>query len=335
MRSNIHSTLLPALACLCFASPAFAQKATQQVAMKIDVVSWGETIPGLSIKSGKAGVPVTALAFRYSKPVTYVGPNILEISRNSATAPAAPAAAATPAAPEAPADPEDPATPPPPATPAAPAAAPNPAATADSAALLNAAIPAKRKDNPNLVALALLPSDSSHVTVLLAPAASGTYLAYVIDDDPSKLPFGRMRIHNLSPHYIAMRCNGSVLSKLHTKEAVVVEPKNHEVIYEMAYQKDGEWVEQENNIATVRADEQAQLIVLQSDATFFASNDGSHSGFLQTVILRRSKKDFGTLAEMDSAAKSAIVARNQAQEDAMERKMHKKPAAPKSPKNSP
>ena len=114
MRSNIHSTLLPALACLCFASPAFAQKATQQVAMKIDVVSWGETIPGLSIKSGKAGVPVTALAFRYSKPVTYVGPNILEISRNSATAPAAPAAAATPAAPEAPADPEDPATPPPP-----------------------------------------------------------------------------------------------------------------------------------------------------------------------------------------------------------------------------
>ena len=102
----------------------------------------------------------------------------------------------------------------------------------------------------------------------------------------------------------------------------------------MAYQKDGEWVEQENNIATVRADEQAQLIVLQSDASFFASNDGSHSGFLQTVVLRRSKKDFGTLAELDSAAKSAIVARNQAQEDAMERKMHKKPAAPKSPKTS-
>ncbi|MEI6654476.1 MAG: hypothetical protein WCP45_06885 [Verrucomicrobiota bacterium] len=310
MRSNIQLTLLPALACLWCAVPAAAQKATMQVSMKIDVVAWGETIPGLTLKPGKNGEPVTALAFRYSKPVSYAGSNILEISQNPGSTTAAPPPTPSPAA----------------APPVDPAAAP----AVDTAAQLAAALAAKRKDNPNLVALAILPGDSKHVTVLLAPAAGGTFTAHVIDDDPSKLPMGRLRIHNLSPHYIAMRCNNAAVSKLRPKEAIMVEPKNQEVIYELAYQKDGEWVDQENNIATVRDDEQAQLIVLQSDATFFTSTDGSRGGFLQTVVLRRSKHDFGPLAELDPAAKSAIVARNLAQEQAAERKANKKPA-PKKP----
>jgi len=306
MKYNIQLALLPIVACLSSALPASAQKATQQVSMKIDVVSWGETIPGLTLKSNKAGTPVTALAFRYSKPVTYAGPNILEISQKpeGAPQPGAPIAAPT----------------------AVPAAAP-----ADAASVL-AAILTRRKDNPNLVALAPLPIDSKHVTVLLAPGAAGTFMAYVLDDDPSKLPFGRLRIHNLSPIFIAMRCNNATVSKLHTKDAVVVAPKNREVIYELAYEKDGEWVEQENNLATVKDDEQVQLVVLQSDATFFASTDGSRSGFLQTVILRRSKDDLGALADLDAATKAAIVARNLAQEEAAEHKGHSKPAASKKPK---
>ena len=321
MKSNIPPALLSALACLWSTLPASAQKSSQEVSMKIDVVSWGETIPGLTIKSNKAGTPVSALAFRYSKPVNYSGPNILEISQTSqgAALPGTPATApkATPK----------------PATADAPPAAPADAnAPADAASQIPAAILARRKDNPNLVALALLPADSKHITVLLAPAAAGTFLAYVLDDDPSKLPFGRLRIHNLSPHFIAMRCNNSTVSKLHTKDAVVVAPKNREVIYELAYEKDGEWVEQENNLATVRDDEQVQLVVLQSEATFFASADGSHSGFLQTVTLRRSKRDLGVLAELDTAAKAEIVARHLAEEEAAERKAHSKPTTPKKPK---
>jgi len=344
MKSNTFLALLPIAACLWSALPASAQKATQEVSMKIDVVAWGETITGLTIKSNKAGTPVTALAFRYSKPVTYSGPNILEISQTpeGAALPGAPAAAhgtaPRTAAPHATAPTTDAATATPTATPpadpptdAAPADAPADATPADAAAQIPAALLARRKDNPNLVALALLPPDSKHVTVLLAPAAAGTFLAYVLDDDPSKLPFGRMRIHNLSPHFIAMRCNNATVSKLHTKDTVVVAPKNREVIYELAYQKDGEWVEQENNLATVKDDEQVQLVVLQSNATFFASTDGSRAGFLQTVVLRRNKNDLGVLTELDAATKAAIVARNLAEEEAAERKANHKPAAPKKP----
>lgn len=249
--------------------------------MKIDLVAWGETITGLTFKSGSHSAPVTALAFRYSKPIAYSGPGILEISRAPGSS--------------------------------------SPEVTAAATAQILPAITARRKDNPNLVALAILPAESKHVTVLLAPAAAGTYVAYVLDDDPSKLPLGRLRIHNLSPHLIAMRCNNTVTTKLQPKQAVVVEPKKREVIYELAYQKDGAWVDQENNIATVREDEQAQLIVLQSEAEFFTSNDGGRAGFLQTVILRRNKNSIA-LTEMDPAAKSALEERLKREEEETERK---------------
>ena len=291
MKSNTPAAPFSLLACLWLALPAAAQPATEQVSMKIDLVAWGESISGLSLKAGKNEHPATALSFRYSKPVAYAGSNILEISRNTD-------AASQPAG-------------------------------ADANADILPAIAARRKDNPNLVALAMLPSDSKRVTVLLAPASGGTFTAYVIDDDPSKLPLGRMRIHNLSPFPIAMRCNNESVSKLQTKQAVVVEPKNREIIYELAYQKDGEWVEQENNIATVRETEQAQLIVLKSDATFFTSRDGSRSGFLQTVILRRSKDDGNALAEVSPAEKAALKAKGLQEELEMEKAATRKRPRPK------
>jgi len=286
MKSNSILAILSMAACL--GGPvSTAAPTADQVALKIDLVAWGESIPNLTLKAGRNNDPVTALAFRYSKPIAYTGPRVLEISQASGT-------------------PQQ--------------------AAADATAQIPPELVARREDNPNLVALAMLPTDSKHVTVLLAPAAGGTFLAYVLDDDPTKLPLGRMRIHNLSPLPIALRCNNSSTSKLQPKQAAVVEPTNQEVIYELAYQKDDAWVEQENNIATVKEDEQVQLVVLKSDATFFTSNDGSRSGYLQTVILRRSKNDVGVLAELDAATKSTIVARNLAQEAEAEKNARKKPA---------
>ena len=287
MKSNLFLLVVPIVVGLCPATAAAAPSTADQVSMKIDLVAWGESIPGLSLKAGRGGEPVTALAFRYSKPLAYTGPCVLEISQVSGTAPQA---------------------------------------AADATAQIPAELLARRKDNPNLVALAHLPGGSKHVTVLLAPAVGGTFLAHVLDDDPTKLPFGRLRIHNLSPDFIALRCNNTTTSKLKPKEAVVVEPKNQEVIYELAYQKEGEWVEQENNLASVKEDEQVQLVVLKSEASFFTSNDGSRSGYLQTVILRRSKTNVGVLAELDTATKTTIEARGKAQEEEAERNARRKPA---------
>jgi hypothetical protein len=281
-------TTASVLAVFCSVIPAAAQ--SDGVSMKVDLVAWGESIPGLTLKSAKGKDPVTALSFRYSKAVNYAGPVVMEVFQGSAssatgTGDAAPAIA-------------------------------DPAAIKDIAAELAA----RRKKEPSLVALAILPPSSKHVTVLLAPAASGTFQAYVIDDDPSKLPYGRMRIHNLSPYPVAMKCNNKAANLIKTKGSVVVSPMNGEVIYELAYQKDGEWMNQENNLAAVKESEQAQLVVLKSDADFFTSQDGSRSGYLQTVILRRDRNAAGELPEMSEAEKAAMLERLNREEDEMEKR---------------
>ena len=253
--------------------------------MKIDLVSWGEPISGLTLKSAKGKDPATALPFRYSKPVSYSGPVLLEIHQGNAPAATAeaPPAAATPAG-----------------------VTPNNIA---------AVLAERRKKEPTLVSLALLPPASKHATVLLAPATAGTFQAYVIDDDPSKLPFGQLRIHNLSPMKIAMRCQNKAAKELKPKESFVVVPQNKEVVYELAYQNEGEWTTQENNIASVAETEQAQLVILKSDASFFTSQDGSRAGFLQSVILRRDPKSLGGgTPEISEAEKAALRERVKSEE---------------------
>ena len=65
---------------------AIASAASAQVSLKADLVSWGEDIQGLTLKSAGKGEPVTALAFRYSKPVHYSGPEVMEIHQDPAMA---------------------------------------------------------------------------------------------------------------------------------------------------------------------------------------------------------------------------------------------------------
>lgn len=300
MKSRFSSCAFAVVISLWSGLTASAQS-DAQVSMKVDLVAWGESIEGLTLKSAKGKDTITALAFTYSKPVSYSGPAVLEIFKGGG-------GNAVPA----------------PEGEAAPAAA-SPSAIKDIATELAL----RRKKEPTLVSLAILPPASKHVTVLLAPAAAGTYQAYVIDDDPSKLPYGRMRIHNLSPLPVAMRCNNKAASVLKTKASVVVSPENKEVIYELAYQKDGEWVNQENNIASVRENEQAQLIVLKSDADFFTSQDGSRAGYLQTVILRRSTADVAALPELTASEKSALLERLKREEEEMAKKAVPEKKSPK------
>lgn len=248
MKSSLISRLAAIASLLLPVLPASAQ---ETVSMKLDLVAWGADIPGLSLKSGGSGNPVTAIAFRYSKPVTYSGPAVMQIHQEGGGS----------------AD-----------------------GTANSAPIPPELAKLREKD-PSIVALAKLPSNSKRATVLIAPAQGGTYQTFVIDDDPSKLPFGKMRVHNYSPFKIAVRCNGKQSMEMKTKDSFLAEPQDGAITYELAYDKEGKWKMQENNIINVAKDEQVQFIVLKSDDKFFTSSDGSRSGFLQSVTLRRPAKE--------------------------------------------
>ena len=274
MRSNIRW-----ISCLfLFATPLGAQQ-KDLVTMKIDVVAWGNEIKGLSFKPGSSKTAITALGFRYSTPVTYSGPTLIGIYQSEST----PEAVAKPAV-KYPAAARIV-----PAKPFGTGQTDGPASGAAPKQGLALELEVRRKKEPSLVALANLPGgDCRRATVLLAPADGGTFTAYVIDDDPSKLPLGQLRVHNLSPYPIAMRCNGNPALELKNRDAILVPAVRDHLIYELAYKLDDAWNVQENNVIPIRPTEQSQMIILKSEDPFFLASDGSRSGFLQMIILRRS-----------------------------------------------
>lgn len=243
-----------------------------QISTKIDLVAWGEDIHGLTLGSPEKERCVTALGFRYSEPVSYSGPVTVKIFQNLAAVAEADAAMRAQVE-EANKNQEG--------RPVKVVPLPQ-----------RAAPPAgKPGEAPPPVALAMIPAGSRRVTILLAPAANGTFRTYVIDDDPTKLPFGRLRVHNLSPLVIALRCNGGQPAEIKPQQTLVVQPQaNRQVVYELAYQHEGRWKIQENNLVKIVSDEQAQMVILKSNDAFFTSSDGSTGGFLQSVVLRRPRE---------------------------------------------
>lgn len=265
MKSNIFLTLL------CFVGMVLGQE--EAVTMKVDVVAWGDAIEGISFKPNDASNTITAQPFRYSTPLNYKGSRIMEIHQSSSSAKKTYEVSAEDKAHE--------------LNPLKPSDAKNGDTPSDNPLIKQ--LQTLRKEKPTLIALVSLPI-ATRCTVLLAPMADGFYQGYVIEDDPSKLPLGQVRIMNLSPHTIAMRCNGAASKELKTRDSVTIPPQGGGIVYELAYQKGSEWVLQENNMLAVKPDEQLQLIVLRSDNQFFLSADGSRTGYLQTVVLKRRKE---------------------------------------------
>jgi hypothetical protein len=255
-------------------STAILSAQQAEVSMKLDIVAWGDAIGGLSLGTVSKEGNITALSFRYSKPVAYSGPALIEIHKNGdgdAKEKYEPSEEdlqheLMPLKPEETAADKD--------------------APAKQGLVLE--LEKRRKKSPTLVSLAALPSACSRATVLLAPAADGTFIAYVIDDDPSRLPIGQLRIHNLSQYPVAMRLKDQPTKEIKTRQAVVVPVSNEQISYHLAYQLDGEWKFQEHNFMQVFAKDQTQMIILKSKNPFFLSADGSSGGFLQVVTLRRS-----------------------------------------------
>jgi hypothetical protein len=271
MKSNI----LRAIALLALFLPSAAPAQEPEVSMRIDLVAWGDEISGLTLgKPGKTNT-LTALPFRYSEPVAYSGPVLMEIHKSGDGG-----ASATKPAPTA-EDLEHQSIPIP--MPERPAGEPE----AGPKSAIAIELEKRRKEKPDLVSLAKLPANCRRATVLLAPAPDNTFQSYVIDDDPTKLPAGQLRIHNLSPHTIALRFSDAPAKELKTRASMLVPAASGQVIFELAYQVGDEWKFQESNIIPVRANEQTQMIVLRSENQFFLSSDGGSGGYLQIVTLRR------------------------------------------------
>jgi hypothetical protein len=85
----------------------------------------------------------------------------------------------------------------------------------------------------------------------------------VIEDDPAKLPLGKLRVHNLSPHTIAMQFGNGKQKEMATRETMLVDAPEGYAVYKLAYKEGEEWKIQESNILPVPQDEQSQLIVLR------------------------------------------------------------------------
>lgn len=266
MKSKIVCTII-----LLVAPLVSAQESTSpRITTKVDLVSIGEDIPGLKLGKGKK--PVSALAFRYGKTIHYKGPRIIEISQ---------VAGATNARPED-EDHPDALVPLPPQE--------IPATEVDLKDSIAKAIMKRREKNPDLVALAVVPSGSRHVTILLTPAANNTYRTYVINDDPTKLPYGKMRVHNFCRHPISMRFNNRKAQIIPSLKGRQEAPNKHNSLsYLLGYPKNKSWKIQENNILKITPDEQVQMIILHSRSSFFTSSSGSRSGRLQVAVLRRNK----------------------------------------------
>ena len=86
MRFNPHLSAV-VLAGMTACLPLSAQ---DEVAMKIDVVAWGDDVSGLSFKAPKKADTFTARAFKYSEPIGYRGPRILAIHQSEEGATPAP-----------------------------------------------------------------------------------------------------------------------------------------------------------------------------------------------------------------------------------------------------
>ncbi len=268
MKSNI---IILSLGFFLLRLTADAQDQGKTVDMLIDVVAWGNDIPGLSLGKPPAGADlIDAQAFRYGKPVKYQGQQLLAIYQA-----------------------EPPAEVPVELSAEEEILLPRPLVPMDTTAgVTSGKIPEllaeRRKSEPRLVALVMLPVDSRRITLLLAPSHQGTFQGHVIDDGAANLTAGKLRVHNLSSHEIALKFGDEKEMHLKSCDASFVETTGKKfATYRLAYLSDDKWKIQESNVLPLSPNEHCQMIILRSNNSFFLSSDGSRSGFLQMVILHR------------------------------------------------
>ncbi len=249
------------------------------VSMRIDFVSWGENISGLELRDGKSGTPVSALAFQYSKTIEYAGPQLIALAYGEISEAESKKMAAELDLVRRRMEEEG-------AVNTEPKSLTKIDTDVDKGEVPKALAEARKKD-PKLAALVKLPTNSRHVTILLAPGPNKSLIPHILDDDPSKQPLGKIRVHNLSSYPIRLLTNSKKSEVLAPGKNFISEAPSENFIYELAYNIDGKWISQENNLVVIRPNQQVHMVVLRNESSFFTSSDGSRGGYMQTAFLRR------------------------------------------------
>ena len=262
LRPSLSSVLL----FLCLATAT----AQGQVRLKINLVAWGNDIRGLTLKTA-SGEPITARSFAYNKSIAYSGPQDLAIYQGEVKEDASAysehykPAGAIPEEKEEKID-----------------------VTKVKDPFIKMLLERKLKE-PELVSLVRLPVNSREITILLAPATQGVYQPYLINADSKSSPAGALAVHNLSGYPVRVeQLNGKQQCQLDPKGKFLLAADEKKAFrYKISYQDGDRWRVATNNIVRLPEDQKTQLIVLQSDNEYFKSTDGSKSGFLQVVVLKR------------------------------------------------
>lgn len=273
------SALLGAFCLLMATLTAAGNEEAILVDMQIDLVAWGDDVHGLrlgSLDDSEDGID--ALSFRYgNEAASYSGSPLLAIYQSKGATKKEIPYAITPEGGEVF------------ARPLVSESAQESLANGGKR-LIPPLLAERRLKEPSLVALVELPLNARRVTLLLAPAAEGTYTGYVINDDPSRLPVGQLLVHNLCEKEIAMKFGSGELVVLKPSQSFLVKPADEYLTYttyKLGYLNEGSWKIQETNVMRLSPEAQNQLIVVRNDNEFFRSSTGGRSGFLQTVTLRR------------------------------------------------
>lgn len=118
------------------------------------------------------------------------------------------------------------------------------------------------------IAEVALPEKTSRLLFVFSPQADGTAKVQALDDTSETMPRGSARLYNAAPMPVAIRYNQetSVLSPNQQKIVALAPPQ---VVVQMAYQKQGQWVRGGGNVFPTDNDIRQTIFIIISDSDVF------------------------------------------------------------------
>jgi hypothetical protein len=113
-----------------------------------------------------------------------------------------------------------------------------------------------------------LPEKTSQLLLVFSPQSDGTAKVQALDDTPETMPRGSARLYNATTMTIAIKYNA---------DAIVLPPYQHkimpapppQVVVQVAYQKQGNWVRGCSNVFATDSDIRQTIFVVASDSDIF------------------------------------------------------------------